>query len=315
MRASCSFVSLIFLIVVAACPNKSNTATPSGTPTPSPAPAAAVAPKAKPLAFTEFGSLKLDKLSAEQKATFAKFANEELCPCDCPKTFAGCVQTASKCKPAVILGQWIVDRLGEGIPLDMMAQPLAQEIGMGFRGHPQIIDLEGFHAKGAKNPTYTLVEFADFECAHCKPTALVIEELVKKYPKKLKVVYKHYPLPAHPMAKRAAIAAEAAGLQGKFWEMHKALFAFTQPLSEDAILKIADKIFTSPAKQAKFRKDLDDPKVLAKVELSAQEAGLLGLSGTPSIFFNGRQYHLSLDMLGLELRIAMEDARAAASCN
>ncbi len=264
--------------------------------------------------WSSLPALSMSGLSAQQKEAFLQFANEEICPCDCPKSLAGCLQTPEQCQPAVVLAQWAIENMRQGVPFDIMVEPLAKEIGLGFSAKPQIIDLASYHSKGASQPLMTLVEFADFECAHCKTTAVALNTLVKKYPNEIRLVYKHYPLPAHPMSKVAAIASEAAGQQGKFWEMHEGLFASEQPLSEKQILTIAKRIGFLPKQLTQFQADIKSSKVTEKVDNSMKEAQMLGLEGTPTIFFNGRPYFLSLDVSGLEMRIFMEKMRSAATC-
>ena len=198
--------------------------------------------------------------------------------------------------------------------MDMLAEPLTKEIGMGFRAMPQIIDIAGYAVKGAKNPAVSIVEFADFECAHCKTTAVALDTLIAKNPDDINLIFKHFPLPMHPDSKSAAIAAEAAALQNQFWSMHHQFFATNRPLDESLILSTAQKCGLTGAKLAKFKVDLTNDQVIAKVTNSVAEAKLLGLNGTPSLFFNGRPYFLSLDLSGLELRLAMEKARNEMIC-
>lgn len=273
-----------------------------------------VAQKANNPVFTDLPALDLNKLSLEQRQSFIQFANEEICPCDCPSSFAGCLQNDEQCKPAVLLGKWVLNLLSQGLTIDMLAEPLAKEIGLGFRARPQIIDIDGFSVKGAKNPTVSIIEFADFECAHCKTTAIALDALVAKNTEDVNLIFKHFPLPIHPDSKAAAIAAEAAALQNQFWPMHHQFFTATRALDENSIIATAKKCGITGAKLDKFKADLTNKAVIAKVNNSMAEAKLLGLNGTPSLFFNGRPYFLSLDLSGLELRLAMEKARNEMIC-
>ncbi len=270
------------------------------------------APKA--IKWNSLPALSMSALTTEQKTAFLQFANEEICPCDCPQSLAGCLQDQKQCPAAAVLSQWAIENMLHSVPFDIMAEPLAKEIGLGFSARPQIIDLATYHSKGAAKPVITIVEFADFECAHCKTTAVALNALIKKHPNEINLVYKHYPLQAHPMSKAAAIASEAAGQQGKFWEMHEALFTSEQPLSESFILTSAKRIGLQGIKFTQFQSDQNNPKVIEKVENSMKEAQMLGLEGTPALFFNGRPYFLSLDTSGLELRILMESLRSRSSC-
>jgi len=113
----------------------------------------------------------------------------------------------------------------------------------------------------------------------------------------------------------AAIAAEAAGRLGKFWEMHDLLFAHTGALTKSAIDDIAKGLFD--AKQfALFDQHMADKALLEKVNSQkayAQEA--LKVNATPTFFFNGRPYFLANTEAGFEQRLAMENMRKNISCN
>ncbi len=102
---------------------------------------------------------------------------------------------------------------------------------------------------------------------------------------KVKVVFKHLPLGMHAQAKPAALAAIAAQNQGKFWQMHDKLFAAKGKLDQQNIEKMAADIGLD---MEKFKKDLNDPATVAKMEKDIKDATKAGVSGTPSLFINGR---------------------------
>lgn len=148
---------------------------------------------------------------------------------------------------------------------------------------PAIIDTSKDYVRGAKNAAIILVEYSDFECPFCKKHSPTIDQLLKDYEGKIGFVYKHYPLPFHKNAQKAAEAAECAGEQGKFWEMHDKLFG-TDDLSVEGVKKLAKglKLNTS-----QFNKCLDDGKYEQKIKDQTQEAAKLGATGTPATFVNG----------------------------
>ncbi|MBH1988607.1 MAG: thioredoxin domain-containing protein [Myxococcaceae bacterium] len=249
----------------------------------------------------------LEGLSAVQLSWLSKLLNTEICPCtECAQSFAECLP---KCKPARLLATWATDRLREGVPPEAMQSAISQEINSGFGTQPQLIDLDGY-SKGSPQAPITLVEFADFECAHCKTTTQTLDQLLKLHPRDLRLIYKHFPLEGHKMAKQASLAAEAAGLQGRFWPMHQLLFEASHLSSES---------FEAHAKKLglnlnRFKQDLQSPKIQKRLEQNLEEGQLLGVEGTPSLFFNGRPFHLSTDLRGLELRLAMEKSRSESTC-
>lgn len=299
---------LVVVTVLAGCTNGNGAAPAKPQPSaPSPSPVR----KAQGAPLADFPAVDLQGLGQEERQTFARIANEEICPCECPKSFGACLQAGTRCEPAVLLGNWMADQLREGVAPDALAEQVAQEIAGGFASQPKPIEVQGFATKGAANAPYTIVEYADFECPHCKVASLVVDQLVKANPGKVRVVYKHFPLSFHPMAKRAAAAAEAAGNQGRFWEMHDAIFATQNMLDDDLIRGHAKAIGLD---LARFQKDWDDAATAAKVEASRREGQSLGVEGTPAFFINGRPFHLMRTPDAFSLRLSMEDARAGSSC-
>jgi protein-disulfide isomerase len=249
-------------------------------------------------------------LDATQRAAFDRILADEVCPCDCPRTFGQCLQPGTKCRSAVILGEYIVNSLADGASADDVAEALAKDLAGGFLTAPKKPALEGYASKGSKKPKTTIVEYADFECGHCKAASAVVEELVKKHPE-VQVVFKHMPLSFHAMAKKAAIAAEAAGRQGKFWPMHDAIFATQEFLTDELLLGHAKAIGLDVDR---FKKDLADPALAKRVDDARAEGVAYGFNATPSFLVDGRPYHLYRSVDGFELRMRMDAARATSTC-
>ncbi len=273
------------------------------------APPGTVGAPAAPAALTTFPVVDLGKLDDAGRRSFAAIANEELCPCGCATSFGACLQN-DKCKPAQLLGAWIVDLLAEGVDPKVVHEAVTRELTNGFSVAPRAPDLRGFASKGANGAPITIVEYADFECMHCRVVGPVINELVKRHPE-VRVVYKHYPLQFHAMARRAAVAVEAAGRQGKFWQMHDAVFSTQDLLSDELLVGHATALGLDVAR---FKRDLDDAELARRVEASRAEAVAFGFDSTPSFLVNGRPYHLARSLDGFELRLEMERARATSSC-
>ena len=138
--------------------------------------------------------------------------------------------------------------------------------------------------RGPAGAKVTIIEFSDFQCPFCKRGKDTMEQVMKKYPNDVKVVFKNLPLPMHPEANPAARAALAAGKQGKFWEMHDALFDNQGSLGTD--------FYTDQAKKLgldvdKFKKDMDAPDIAAAIKADSDLAQQNGISGTPGFFVNG----------------------------
>jgi protein-disulfide isomerase len=130
----------------------------------------------------------------------------------------------------------------------------------------------------------TIVGYSDFQCPFCSRGAKTVEEIMKNYGEDVYFIYKHNPLGFHPNAEPAARASEAAGLQGKFLEMHDKLFADYKNLTQDNFEKWAGEIGLNVAQ---FKKDMVSDKVKAQVKKDTAEATKVGARGTPNFFVNG----------------------------
>jgi protein-disulfide isomerase len=139
-------------------------------------------------------------------------------------------------------------------------------------------------SRGSRDAKVTVVEFSDFQCPFCSRAVPVVKEVEKEFAGEVRVVWKHLPLSFHPNAMPAALAAEAARQQGKFWEMHDRLFAGQQSLSDAAYAKNARELGLD---MARFDKALQDPTTRARVEEDAKAAAAAGVSGTPTFLVNG----------------------------
>ena len=114
----------------------------------------------------------------------------------------------------------------------------------------------------------------------------LFEQVLDKYPDNVKIVFKHYPLAFHKQALPAALASMAAGEQGKFWEYHDELFLHQNSLSSDKYLEIAQNMGLD---LKMFSLDMMRPSIRKKVEQDISDAKKAGVTGTPTLFVNGRK--------------------------
>jgi protein-disulfide isomerase len=154
------------------------------------------------------------------------------------------------------------------------------------------------HVRGEIGAPVTLEEFGDFECLPCFILWPTMRNLEKDFGERLAVVFRQNPMPQHLNALAGARASEAAGLQGKFWEMHDVLY-----LQRAAWIKSANPndVFTEFARTLeldveRFQKDLNGPEVAKRVAADRERAAALGLDRTPVIFVNGRRVELQGDV-------------------
>ena len=147
------------------------------------------------------------------------------------------------------------------------------------------VDLDGSPTRGPANAAVTLVEFSDFQCPFCAKVTPMLERLQREYPKKLRVVFKHFPLPMHPQAREAHRASVAAGEQGKFWEMHDKIFAQPNALDRETLTSHARALGLD---LAKFEKSLASKDVDERIQDDISEGQRVGVRGTPTFVINGR---------------------------
>jgi protein-disulfide isomerase len=149
------------------------------------------------------------------------------------------------------------------------------------------------HVLGPADARVTLVEFGDYECPHCGALHPVIEAARKAFGGNLRFVFRHFPLrSSHPHALAAAKAAEAAGEQGRFWEMHQRLYQRQTELEDADLLRHARKIGLD---EARFERELAARNHEVRIREDLASASQSGASGTPSLFINGELYQGSLD--------------------
>jgi formate-nitrite transporter family protein len=140
------------------------------------------------------------------------------------------------------------------------------------------------HVMGPPSAAATLIEYGDYECPYCRQLHPVIREIMRRTAG-LRLVYRHFPISKiHPHAIRAAAAAEAAAAQGRFWEMHDALFEGNQPLDDERLARVAKKIGLD---LERFKREMDEGVYSARVS-EGFSAALYedGVTGTPTLYLN-----------------------------
>jgi protein-disulfide isomerase len=144
------------------------------------------------------------------------------------------------------------------------------------------------HRQGAGDAPLQLVEYGDYQCSFCGQAYPAIKAAQQALGGKLAFVFRNFPLPeVHPNAKKAAIAAEAAAVQGKFWEMHDALYEHQAHLDAAHLLSYAQQLGLNIAQ---FKSDLQNNSMFSKIEVDFESGIRSGVNGTPSFFLNGQKY-------------------------
>jgi len=158
---------------------------------------------------------------------------------------------------------------------------------------PVTIPTAGSPTRGPANAAITLVEFSDFQCPYCSLGVGKLNAVLDTYPGKVRLIFKEFPLDTHSQAGQAARAAIAAHQQGKFWEMHDALFAHRRDLSMTTISSLAKDVGLD---MQRFQVDINSAETKKAVVKDLDDGEKAGVEGTPSVYINGRKYNGSLEL-------------------
>ena len=203
---------------------------------------------------------------------------------------------------AAVLG-WMLFRLMERLPADVLERSDAGTSET-IKDLSQPVDPEVDHVRGPDAAPVTLLEYGDLECPHCGRAEPVIRELTASCGTDLRYVFRHLPLPdVHPHAEMAAQATEAAGAQGRFWDMHDRLLEHQDELEPTALLRHAEELGLDVDR---FWEDVRTGAFARRVARDVRSADESGVAGTPTFFVNGRRHHgaYDLDSLSAAVRAA-----------
>ncbi len=203
----------------------------------------------------------------------------------------------------LVIGSW--EAFGRaGNPLDAAAIARQRpEFYRWYFAQPLVpVPPDANHVRGSANAGVTIVEFSDFECGHCAAFHASVEDVLRRLGQGVRVVFRHFPLDAacnpkvtgnfHPQACLAAVAAECAGEQAKFWQYHNLLFDNQPQLDRQALIAYAARLGLD---SARFTTCLDGQEARARVDRDAKEGAALGIDSTPTVFINGRLIKGALD--------------------
>lgn len=153
------------------------------------------------------------------------------------------------------------------------------------------------HVIGASHAPVTIVEYGDFECPNCKQAAPALKLLLERFAGRACVAFRHFPLEeVHPHALGAAEAAECAGGQGRFWEMHDLLFANQDRLKLGQLHGYAERLQLD---MSRYTAEMDDHVYLQRIREHLEGAHRSGVRGTPAFFVNGRIQDVSFGIRAL----------------
>ncbi len=233
---------------------------------------------------TELPNVDLSGLTAAQKTSVMKVLRSQFCYCGCGMHVAECRMKDPPCtysqKSAKVIIEAIKDGKTEQDAYDASSPKLLDDaVNISVKGSP---------VRGPESAKITIIEFSDFQCPYCLVATPEIKALLKAYPTQAKLIFKEYPLETHSQAFIAATSALAANKQGKFWQMHDAMFEHHDDLTRPELVKIAGNLGLDVAR---FEKDMDSAETKDAIAKDVDDGDKAGVQGTPTIFINGQHYN------------------------
>lgn len=226
----------------------------------------------------------LEKVTGSKLETFYQLINSEPSACDKPHSIAVSLRDDGSCRDSLIVAQLIADALASGATASAIREALEMVVDS---LKPREISIAGAPVWGSDTAPVTVVVFADFTCPHCRAEAPELRKAVDQFRGRAKLVYKYFPLTGqgHERGRPAAIAAEAAHEQGKFWEMHDQIFANPDGMSDEDFATYAERIGIDVGK---FKASYASRKGEARIDVDRKQGEELEIRGTPAVFVNGR---------------------------
>jgi protein-disulfide isomerase len=232
-------------------------------------------------------------MSEAQKKTALKVMSEQNCNCGCKMTIAVCREKDSSCRRSLIFARTINDALREGktetevvrilkAKADTFIEARLPEDGDAVYN----IDIGKSPVRGPRDAAVVIVEFSDFQCPYCAGIQSALDQILKAFPKDVRLVYKQFPLNIHQYARQAALASLVAHDQGKFWQIHDKLFQNFSAINEENIKKWAREIGLN---MKEFEKAMQLGTHEMAVQKDIADGAAARVIGTPTLFVNGKR--------------------------
>ena len=234
-----------------------------------------------------------------EKRLWLDLINDQLSPCGDPRTVAQCASEGTKCGACVTAARYLARLVMEGYDRATIVEHYKNRFG----STKLEISTSDAPSRGAPMAKITLVEFSDFQCPHCGAAHPDLVRALREFDGNLRLVYRYFPLSNHTRALPAAKAAEAARLQGKFWEMHDLLFEHQRQLEDADLKKYATELGLD---MQRFESDMASEQVVKRIQADRDMGEKLGIEATPSFFVNGRPLKESVRSLPAYLKEELE---------
>jgi protein-disulfide isomerase len=239
-------------------------------------------------------------MTPRERHEFSSLVTQLIAPCpNTPVPVAQCVLEKRACAACGQAAKFIAQAVRAGVPDSDIEHAYKERFDPSA---VKTLPLAGSPSKGPDGAPVTIVEFADFECPHCRAAVPMVDAVLAAHPDKVKLVYKFVVLTMHVHAEAAARAAWAAGQQGKFWEMEHLLFERQEHLEQGDLERYAQMLKLDIDK---WKADMESPAAKDRLAQDHKLSDDLKLQGTPTIYVNGRELDVEADE-SLEDRVDME---------
>ncbi|HEU4384373.1 MAG TPA: thioredoxin domain-containing protein [Anaeromyxobacteraceae bacterium] len=266
--------------------------------------AARAADPASPSPESLLPGVDLSALSPAQREVAARVAQDAFCYCGCPHTLSGCLREHAGCRHAPRMAQLAARLAGLGLAPAQIEKVLTEYYASFDAPKRAKLDVASWGPPlGDPKAPVTLVEFSDFTCPYCQMLRTRLEAFVKARAGRVKLLYKPFPIQSHARSVEAALTAEWAREKGLFWPMHDLLFSRPSSLDDASLGEMAGEVGGDPAD---LKKALETQRHKGRVLASQEEARAGGLTGTPTLFFDGRRFLLP-DMSEESLEFTLRD--------
>jgi protein-disulfide isomerase len=245
----------------------------------------------------------LSKLDELAKKIFFRVVNSEPSICGKGQSLLASAKKDASCRRSLNAVRYVAKLADQGYTQSEIIESLLKRYRV---AEPKFIDVSEAPMEGSAKAKVTLVEFADYECPHCKRFQPVLRQILDEFKGDVRLYFKHYPLGQHNNAPKAAAAAVAAQLQGKFWPYQDKLWENQDSLTGVDLEKYAKEVGLN---MPKFLADVADKKVGQHVQKDHVDGETLGLSSTPTLYINGREYTDAKDTESLREWIKEELAK------
>lgn len=244
---------------------------------------------------TALPGVDMSALSKTDRDVALKVLRAEKCECGCDMKVAQCRFEDPACGVSRRFANFVTREASLGKTPEVITADLEKfaKEPPPLLDDPVKLSIAGDPMKGPADARVTVVEFSDFQCPYCALATGQVAQVMQKFPKDVRVVFKQFPLDEHSQAASAAEAALAAQAQGKFWEMHDKLYANFRRITHERILIWAQEIGLD---MTRFRADWDSHRFRSRVASEEAQGEKVNVDGTPTFFINGKKLNGMFDV-------------------